>query len=90
MYKIFPWKGRENPCASQLRRCKPRDEPACSLNPEVIREVLDVIVQLAGERMTMPVVTHEMDFARQAAHQVMFMNEGKIVETGPRSLFLRF
>jgi glutamate transport system ATP-binding protein len=57
------------------------DEPTSALDPEMISEVLDVMVSLAGEGMTMIVVTHEMGFARRAADRVVFMDEGEIVET---------
>ena len=57
------------------------DEPTSALDPEMIKEVLDVMVELARGGMTMVVVTHEMGFARQAAHRVVFMDGGKIVET---------
>lgn len=56
------------------------DEPTSALDPEMISEVLDVMVQLASEGMTMVVVTHEMGFARKAADRVLFMSEGEIVE----------
>ena len=56
------------------------DEPTSALDPEMIREVLDVIVSLARQGMTMIVVTHEMAFARQVAHRVLFMDRGRIVE----------
>ncbi len=56
------------------------DEPTSALDPEMIKEVLDVMVDLAGTGMTMLVVTHEMGFARQIAHRVIFMDEGQIVE----------
>jgi len=56
------------------------DEPTSALDPEMINEVLDVMVQLASEGMTMVVVTHEMGFARKAADRVVFMAEGEIVE----------
>ncbi|MCW4458240.1 amino acid ABC transporter ATP-binding protein [Microbacterium sp. MPKO10] len=56
------------------------DEPTSALDPEMINEVLDVMVQLASEGMTMVVVTHEMGFARKAADRVVFMSEGEIVE----------
>lgn len=56
------------------------DEPTSALDPEMITEVLDVMVQLANEGMTMVVVTHEMGFARKAADRVVFMAEGQIVE----------
>jgi glutamate transport system ATP-binding protein len=69
------------------------DEPTSALDPEMINEVLDVMIQLAKEGMTMIVVTHEMGFARKAAHRVVFMDGGHIVEecdpetffTAPRS-----
>ena len=57
------------------------DEPTSALDPEMIQEVLDVMVNLAKEGMTMIVVTHEMGFAKQVADRVIFMDEGKIVET---------
>jgi glutamate transport system ATP-binding protein len=56
------------------------DEPTSALDPEMISEVLDVMVDLAEDGMTMVVVTHEMGFARKAAHRVLFMSEGEIVE----------
>ena len=56
------------------------DEPTSALDPEMINEVLEVMRQLAGEGMTMIVVTHEMGFARSAAHRVVFMADGRIVE----------
>ena len=59
------------------------DEPTSALDPEMIKEVLDVMVDLAAEGMTMVVVSHEMGFARNAAHRVVFMADGKIVEQGP-------
>jgi glutamate/aspartate transport system ATP-binding protein len=56
------------------------DEPTSALDPEMVNEVLDVMVQLAKEGMTMMVVTHEMGFARSVANRVIFMDEGAIVE----------
>ena len=56
------------------------DEPTSALDPEMIKEVLDVMVDLAEEGMTMLVVTHEMGFARQVANRVIFMDEGQIIE----------
>ena len=56
------------------------DEPTSALDPEMINEVLDVMVQLAQEGMTMMVVTHEMGFAKRVAHRVVFMDAGKIIE----------
>jgi polar amino acid transport system ATP-binding protein len=64
------------------------DEPTSALDPEMIKEVLDVMLDLAKEGMTMVVVTHEMGFARAAADQVIFMDEGLIVEqASPKKLF---
>ena len=56
------------------------DEPTSALDPEMIKEVLDVMIDLAEEGMTMLVVTHEMGFAKSVANQVLFMDEGRIVE----------
>jgi len=56
------------------------DEPTSALDPEMVKEVLDVMISLAQEGMTMLVVTHEMGFARSVAHRVLFMDEGMIVE----------
>ncbi|MGH3328981.1 MAG: amino acid ABC transporter ATP-binding protein [Streptomycetales bacterium] len=58
------------------------DEPTSALDPEMITEVLDVMRELAQSGMTMLVITHEMGFARSAAHRVVFMDEGRIVEQG--------
>jgi len=70
--------------------CMLFDEPTSALDPEMINEVLDVMVALAGEGMTMLVVTHEMGFARKVAHRVIFMDEGRIVEqAAPRAFFDR-
>jgi ABC-type polar amino acid transport system ATPase subunit len=64
------------------------DEPTSALDPEMIKEVLDVMLDLAHEGMTMVVVSHEMGFARNAAHQVVFMDQGRIVEQGePDTIF---
>jgi ABC-type polar amino acid transport system ATPase subunit len=63
------------------------DEPTSSLDPEMVKEVLDVMVGLAEEGMTMAVVTHEMGFARQVADRVIFMDEGRIMEQGPPATF---
>ena len=64
------------------------DEPTSALDPEMIREVLEVMVQLAKEGMTMVVVTHEMGFARRVAHRVVFMDQGRIVEdAAPEAFF---
>ncbi len=58
------------------------DEPTSALDPEMINEVLDVMIDLAKEGMTMVVVTHEMGFAREVADEIIFMDEGRIVERG--------
>nr|WP_281286582.1 amino acid ABC transporter ATP-binding protein [Stackebrandtia endophytica] len=63
------------------------DEPTSALDPEMINEVLDVMQDLAREGMTMVVVTHEMGFARRAAHKVVFMADGQIVEVAPPADF---
>jgi len=63
------------------------DEPTSALDPEMIAEVLDVIEELADSGMTMICVTHEMGFARQVADMMLFMDHGKIVETGPPKTF---
>lgn len=63
------------------------DEPTSALDPEMINEVLDVMVELANEGMTMMVVTHEMGFARKVANRVIFMDEGRIVEDSPKDDF---
>jgi len=63
------------------------DEPTSALDPEMINEVLDVMVSLASDGMTMMVVTHEMGFARKVAQRVVFMDEGRIVEDAPTAQF---
>jgi glutamate/aspartate transport system ATP-binding protein len=63
------------------------DEPTSALDPEMINEVLDVMVELAQEGMTMMVVTHEMGFARKVAHRVIFMDHGEIVEDATKEEF---
>lgn len=64
------------------------DEPTSALDPEMIKEVLDVMLDLAGEGMTMVVVTHEMGFAKAAADRMYFMDEGRVIEeTTPEELF---
>ncbi|HEY8462583.1 MAG TPA: amino acid ABC transporter ATP-binding protein [Bacillota bacterium] len=64
------------------------DEPTSALDPEMIQEVLDVMKDLAHEGMTMVVVTHEMGFAKEVAHRVLFMDEGQFLEEGsPEQLF---
>ena len=63
------------------------DEPTSALDPEMINEVLDVMVELAQEGMTMMVVSHEMGFARKVAHRVIFMDQGEIVEDATKEEF---
>ncbi len=63
------------------------DEPTSALDPEMVSEVLDVMVQLARDGMTMMVVTHEMGFARKVAHRVVFMDRGEIVVDAPKEEF---
>ena len=63
------------------------DEPTSALDPEMVNEVLDVMVQLATDGMTMMCVTHEMGFARKVAHRVIFMDAGRIVEDAPKEDF---
>jgi general L-amino acid transport system ATP-binding protein len=64
------------------------DEPTSALDPEMVKEVLDVMIQLAEEGMTMLVVTHEMGFAKSVAHRVMFMDYGQIIEqNNPKDFF---
>ena len=66
------------------------DEPTSALDPEMIKEVLDIMVDLAGDGMTMICVTHEMGFARQVADRIIFMDEGRIVEqSAPKDFFER-
>ena len=66
------------------------DEVTSALDPELVREVLDAMKQLVREGMTMLVVTHEMGFAREVAHRVVFMDEGRVVEAGsPGEIFDR-
>ena len=63
------------------------DEPTSALDPEMIKEVLDTMIELAEDGMTMMVVTHEMGFARQVANRVIFMDEGQIVEQNEQEKF---
>jgi general L-amino acid transport system ATP-binding protein len=63
------------------------DEPTSALDPEMIKEVLDVIIELAEDGMTMICVTHEMGFARTVADRILFMDEGEIVEAAPPERF---
>ncbi|WP_454692437.1 amino acid ABC transporter ATP-binding protein [Achromobacter aloeverae] len=65
------------------------DEPTSALDPEMVNEVLDVMVQLAREGMTMMVVTHEMGFARRVAHRIVFMEDGAIIEDSPTGTFFQ-
>jgi polar amino acid transport system ATP-binding protein len=66
------------------------DEPTSALDPEMINEVLEVMVRLAQEGMTMIVVTHEMGFAKRVAHRIVFMDEGQIIEEAkPETFFMR-
>ncbi len=67
--------------------CMLFDEPTSALDPEMVNEVLDVMVGLALGGMTMMVVTHEMGFARRVAHRVIFMDQGRIVEDAPKEAF---
>jgi len=63
------------------------DEPTSALDPEMVKEVLDVMIELAGDGMTMVVVTHEMEFAKAVADRVVFMYEGQIIEQAPPGEF---
>jgi ABC-type polar amino acid transport system ATPase subunit len=63
------------------------DEPTSALDPEMIREVLDVMVELAETGMTMIVVTHEMGFAREVAHRILFMDAGRVLQDAPPERF---
>ena len=63
------------------------DEPTSALDPELVGEVLNTIRQLAQEKRTMVIVTHEMSFARDVADRAIFMDQGRIVEQGGKSLF---
>ncbi len=63
------------------------DEPTSALDPELVREVLDTMAELAGEGMTMVCVTHEMGFARQVADRVIFMDQGSVIESAPPNEF---
>jgi polar amino acid transport system ATP-binding protein len=65
------------------------DEPTSALDPEMIKEVLDVMLDLAKEGMTMVVVTHEMGFCRAAADRVMFMDDGQVVEVAPPDVLFK-
>jgi glutamate/aspartate transport system ATP-binding protein len=67
--------------------CMLFDEPTSALDPEMVNEVLDVMVQLAQEGMTMMCVSHEMGFARKVAHRVIFMDQGRIIEDAPKEEF---
>jgi ABC-type polar amino acid transport system ATPase subunit len=63
------------------------DEPTSALDPEMITEVLDVMLSLSQRGTTMLVVTHEMGFARAAAHRIIFMDEGRLIEEAPPGQF---
>ena len=64
------------------------DEPTSALDPEMIKEVLDTMMELAKDGMTMPCVTHEMGFARKVADRVIFMDAGSVIEENdPQTLF---
>ena len=63
------------------------DEPTSALDPEMVKEVLDTMIELAESGMTMLCVTHEMGFARTVAHRVIFMDKGEIVEEAPPEEF---
>ena len=65
------------------------DEPTSALDPEMIAEVLEVILDLANDGMTMVVVTHEMGFAKKAADKIIFMDDGKILEENIPSVFFK-
>jgi ABC-type polar amino acid transport system ATPase subunit len=66
------------------------DEPTSALDPEMINEVLEVMVNLAREGMTMIVVTHEMGFAKKVSHRIIFMDEGRVIEEGtPETFFVQ-
>ena len=93
--KKFPGQlsgGQQQRCAIARALCmKPKimlfDEPTSALDPEMIKEVLDAMVNLAKAGMTMIVVTHEMGFAKEVADEVIFMDEGMIVEKQPTKQF---
>ena len=93
--KKFPGQlsgGQQQRCAIARALCmKPKimlfDEPTSALDPEMIKEVLDAMVNLAKAGMTMIVVTHEMGFAKEVADEVIFMDEGMIVERAPTKEF---
>ena len=93
--KKFPGQlsgGQQQRCAIARALCmEPKivlfDEPTSALDPEMIKEVLDAMVNLAKAGMTMIVVTHEMGFAKEVADEVIFMDEGMIVERAPTKEF---
>jgi polar amino acid transport system ATP-binding protein len=80
-------KAQAYPAIARALAMRPRlmlfDEPTSALDPELVGEVLDVMRQLADEGMTMIVVTHEMGFAREVGDQLVFMDDGMVVEAGP-------
>ena len=64
------------------------DEPTSALDPEMVGEVLDLMRDLAKEKLTMVIVTHEMGFAKEISDRILFMDEGKIIESGtPQEVF---
>jgi len=65
------------------------DEPTSALDPEMVKEVLDVMINLAKSGMTMMCVTHEMQFANEVADRIIFMSDGQIVEHGPPEQVLK-
>ena len=65
------------------------DEPTSSLDPEMVKEVLDVIKDLASSHMTIMIVTHEMHFAREVAHEIWFLDAGQIIEKATPTNFLK-
>jgi len=63
------------------------DEPTSALDPEMVKEVLDVMKELANSGMTMVIVTHEMGFAREVANRILFLDQGRVVEDAPPDIF---
>ena len=75
-------------CTCYESGCNLFDEPTSALDPEMVGEVLDLMKSVAAEGMTMIVVTHEMGFAREVANRVIFMDDGRILESGdPKEFF---
>ena len=84
--------GQQQRCAIARALCmQPKimlfDEPTSALDPEMIKEVLDAMVNLANGGMTLIVVTHEIGFAKDVSDQVLFMDSGKVIETSPPNIF---